>query len=153
MSKSLGSQPEAGRFRSILAVIIILGFIFLFLSYTESLSQKAEIIARDVVLTDISYSLSMMLYDFVVKGKQEDLKKFDNENPFIPLAIYRSLPTNYHGAVKSVSGDSKSGWYFEIDNQLTVYLSGNHSITRYQLKFQQSSDDKVGQLVLSKVEQ
>jgi len=151
VDKSISSQPEAAKFRSIAAIILVLICISVFFSYTEHLSEKAESIARDRVITDIRYSLAMMLYDYTIQGKQDGLKKFNNENPFIPLAIYRSLPGNYRGVISELSTNIDDGWYFVKSSRTVIYTNFNGDRQMFTLKYYQNEAGAVGQLKLEEV--
>lgn len=152
MNKNISSLPEAAKFRSTLVIIIILICIVSFLSLTDHLSEKAERVAQKNVISDIQYSLSMMLYDYTIKGKQQQLLKFNLENPFIPLAIYRSLPINYQGVVTVLKSEiSQSGWYFEKQTRRVIYVAFNDERSEYELRFMKSSLDSVGQLQLVEI--
>ena len=135
MNKEIASQPDAGKFRSIATIILILICIAVFLRFTDHLSAKAEIIARDRVISDIKYSLAMMLYEYTIKGKAEELQKFDEGNPFVALAIYRSLPVNYRGAKAKIPDSPEKGWYFDLSLKQVIYISSISEVEKFQLKF------------------
>lgn len=149
MIKSISSQPDAEKFRSIVVVIIVLICISAFLVFTQHLSEKAEAIARDRVVSDIKYSLAMMLYDYTIKGKQHELKAFDRENPFIPLAIYRSLPRNYRGATAEVLAHSDDGWHFELKTKNSIYLTRKGDMSIYVMRYIEDELGGVGSLQLN----
>ncbi len=132
MSKSISSLPGAAKFRSIVVIIIVLICISVFLTFTNNLSDKVEIIDRDQVIVDIQHSLSMMLYDFAVKKKISEVEKFVGTNPFYQLEIYRSLPGNYHGESPH-SLEIKGGWYFNTKKLVAVYMSRNGDIANYKM--------------------
>lgn len=146
MSKSISSLPAAAKFRSTLVIIIVLICISVFLTFTRSLSEKAELIARDRVISDIRYSLAMMLYDYTIKGKSHELEKFDMENPFVALAIYRSLPGNYKGVVDKLSSNNSAGWYYENTSKLAVYIGNLEKRKAFMVSYQEGEVDKVGAL-------
>lgn len=123
--RSIGSHPGAGIFRSTLIIIIIIICILLFFAATDHLSEKAERVAAERVVTDMRQALSMMLYDYAIKGQLADLQKFDRENPFVPLAIYRSLPRIYHGVVSDLNIISVPGWYFDRSEKFAIYHFNN----------------------------
>jgi hypothetical protein len=123
-----------------------------FLTVTNGLSDKAEAIAQQRVLTDIKYALSMMLYDYTIQGKQQQLKQFDKENPFVFLAIYRSLPTNYQGVIPSLTPrHDKSGWYFDQKTRWVTYIAMNAERHQYVLEYSALDVDSLGLLQLQPV--
>lgn len=148
VNKTISSQPGAGRFRSIFVVTIILVCIGVFLDYTSDLSIEAEQLARQKVVIDIEYSLAMMLYDYSIKGRLRDLEKFHQKNPFVPLAIYRTLPLNYHGAVVQVADSAKPGWYFEMTTNMAVYVGSERFV--YSMDYVLDEEEGVGFLKLHK---
>lgn len=111
--RSISSMPGAAKFRSNVIILLVVLLIGLFLHYTQGLTEKAHLIAKQNVLNDIKYSLSMMLYDFTIKGKQVDLLKFHHENPFIPLGIYRTQPINYAGTKPLADITETHIWFFD----------------------------------------
>ena len=135
MNKEIASQPDAAKFRSIATIILILICIAVFLRYTDQLSEKAEIIARDRVISDIKHSLAMMLYDYTIKGKTEELQKFDEGNPFVPLAIYRGLPVNYQGAKVESPDSPEQGWYFDLSLKQVIYINSKSEFEKFYIKF------------------
>lgn len=143
MTKSISSQPGANRFRSISVIILVLIFISAFLNYTQTLTKKSDEIARDLVLTEIRQALAMMLYDYAVKGKLVQLQKFDRENPFTLMNLYRPLPQNYHGTVAKSAPDLVPGWYFDLaDHQaLWVGLDGRRQSYRVEFDYADSNDN------------
>jgi len=152
MNQTISSIPGAEKFRSIIVIIIILVCIIAFFTYTDKLSRQAEDVARDRVITDIKYALSIMLYDYVIKGRQIELEKFDQENPFMPLAIYKSLPSNYHGVVKSTRNDALSGWYYESERKVTVYIGRQKELVYFKLRYIQPEHAKVGRFEFIQIE-
>ena len=148
MAKTISSIPGAEKFRSIIVIIIVLICITLFLVYTNNLSNQAEIVARNQVEANIRYSLSMMLYDHTIKGQQQALIKFDQGNPFIPLAIYRSLPLNYQGEVEKLAGDAFPGWYFEKDREVAAYVGLDNQKMFYRMRYVKDETTGLGLLEL-----
>lgn len=151
MNKEIASQPDAGKFRSIASIILILICIAVFLRYTDQLSAKAEIIARDRVISDIKHSLAMMLYDYTIKGQKESLRKFDQENPFVPLAIYRSLPANYRGVTVDLRVGETEGWYFVKKSKRLVFISKKGSRQYFLMRY--IVENNVGRLKLERIAQ
>ncbi|MBT3206163.1 MAG: hypothetical protein HOM14_05485 [Gammaproteobacteria bacterium] len=147
MNKSISSQPDATRFRSIAVIILILICIVLFLGFTEHLTGKTDQVAKDRVISGIKHSLAMMLYDYTIQGRLEELKGFDKGNPFVPLAIYRTLPENYHGALSVFPEVPDAGWYFDKQSKRLVFVSldGDHS--SFEMIFSKGREDEVGQLL------
>ncbi len=123
MSKQISSLPEAIPFRTIVVIIIVLICISSFLYLSNHLSEKAQLIARDQVITDIKYSLAMALYDFTIKGKQDKLVMYKNGNPFDLMRDYSVIPLNYHGETSGLGLDVKDGWYYDYKNQRVVYTT------------------------------
>ena len=123
--KTLSSHPGAAIFRSTIVIILILICIVTFLIFTEKLSQRSEVIAKDQVVVAIKQALAMMLYDYAIKGQLQELDKFDKENPFVPLAIYRGLPENYRGTISDSSEIGDFGWYFDINLREAIYVFSN----------------------------
>lgn len=148
MTKTISSQPGAGRFRSMLVVTIILVCAGLFLDYSSELSLEAELVAKQQVEIDIEHSLAMMLYDYSVKGSLDALKQFHHKNPFVPLAIYRSLPQNYHGVVTRLADTAKRGWYFEVATGSAIYVGAENSF--YSMNYVIDREGGVGFLELHK---
>ncbi len=143
------SIPGSSLFKSVTSIIIIVICIVLFLNYTQGLTDKAESISRQRVLNQINYSLSMMLYDFTVKGKQQDLKKFDHENPFMVLAIYAGLPDNYYGAFQELPENPEPGWYFVKKYSQAIYIDRAARQYVFMVNYSQANQDEVGQLLLN----
>jgi len=137
--KTLASHPGAGVFRSVSVIIIALICISLFLFYSRNLSRDAELIAQNRVLSDIEYSLAMALYEYTIKGKQKTLKKFDGINPFVFVAMYRTLPRNYHGTRQYVGEDEAYGWYYQTSKKRAVYLSLDKIKFQYKLEFREEA--------------
>ena len=131
--KNISSQPGAGIHRNNMVIIIVLMCIVTFFAAIENISTKAEKVSHDRVLTDLKYSLSMALYDYTIKGKQVELRKFHHENPFLLLAIYRALPSNYHGAIMSIPGNASPGWYHDLNKNLTIYIYIGGDIAEYRM--------------------
>ncbi|MCP4077962.1 MAG: hypothetical protein GY744_17465 [Gammaproteobacteria bacterium] len=144
MNKEIASQPDATKFRSIATIILVLICIAVFLKYTEHLSAKAGVIARDRVLSDIKYSLAMMLYDYTIKGKTEELQSFDDGNPFVVLAIYRGLPGNYRGAKAEFPENPEPGWYFDLSLKQVVYINNKSEFEKFYIKFLYEDVDQNG---------
>ncbi len=144
--KTLSSHPGAGVFRSTMVIILILVCITSFFIFTDKLSLQAEEVAKDQVLVEIKQALAMMLYDYAIKGQLLALEKFDRENPFVPLAIYRELPKNYKGAVKSESELVGLGWYFDLNAKMAIYkFSDNQTpLSKYVMKFEYDDLDNDG---------
>ena len=90
----------------------------------------------------------MMLYDYTIKGELAHLKKFDQGNPFIPLAIYSALPANYHGSRFELSEDSADGWYFEIKSKSAIYIMRNGGRQIYTMSYVSRESSSVGSLQL-----
>ena len=136
--KSIESHPGAGVFRSTIVIILILVCIISFFVFTEKLSQQAEEVAKDQVLVEMKQALAMMLYDYAIKGQLMALEKFDRENPFVPLAIYRELPKNYKGAINSERQLKDVGWYFDLNTKVAIYKFSDNQIplSKYVLKFE-----------------
>jgi len=134
--KAITSQPDAGKFRSIAVLIVVTILVGVFLKVTHQLTLKVEVVARDRVVADIEYSLAMLLFDLTIKGRIEDLKTFNNENPFVPLAIYRAIPVNYNGVVNKITEEAKKGgWYFEKDAKQAVYLWKDGARSNYVVEY------------------
>lgn len=146
MTKQISSLPEAIPFRSVVSTIIVLLCIFSFLYFSNHLSEKAQLIARDQVITEIKYSLAMLLYDFTIEGKQDDLVKYKQANPFIVMGDYRAVPQNYHGEVSELDANARNGWYFEQNARKAVYVSGNNR--EYYFLDYSKEEGGVGRLIL-----
>jgi len=139
--KNISSQPGAGIFRNNLAIIVILVCIAAFFTTIENISSKVENVSRDRVLADLKYSLSMALYDYTIKGRQKELSKFHEENPFVLQAIYRVLPTNYHGAFKELPESASSGWYFDLNKKLTIYIDSDGDMAEYRMIYAKKGEE------------
>jgi len=135
MDKGISSLPEAAKFRSVLVVIIVLTCVTVFFTYIDKLSNRVEEIARESVITDIKYSLSMLLYDLAIKKNLNDIEKFTNQNPFDQLKKYRSLPVNYQGEITTDNRFKAEGWYFDEMETEVVYLAGNGNKIIYKIHF------------------
>ena len=145
LSESISSIPGATKFRSIGAVIIVVACMAIYLVYIENLAVEADRVARDRVINDIRGSLAMMLYDYSIKGQLKDLVKFDGENPFVILAIYRSLPSNYRGTIESaLENHTQQGWYFDLNDRQVIFVSLDEGIDRYRLVFEYEDRDGDG---------
>ncbi len=161
MSDDISSIPGANKFRSIVALIIVVACMAFYLVYVEGLEIKADAVARDRVITDIRGSLAMLLYDYSIQGRLHDLNSFDGENPFVILAIYRNLPINYRGTLAEMRQNMEPGWYFDLSMRLAVFVSKDQHIDQYRMVFvfnDRDSDgffdlrkDGAGQLELKKV--
>ena len=136
MARTISSIPGSNKFRSIVSIGIIVTCIAVYLVLIEDISVQADRVARDQVITSIRGSLAMLIYDYSIKGKLQDLAQFDGENPFVPLAIYRSLPSNYHGVIKSLEMDREPGWYFDLKERLVVFVSLEDRVQRYRMVFE-----------------
>ena len=145
--KSTSSQPDATKFRSIAVIILVLICIVLFLGFTEHLTQKTDQVAKDRVISGIKHSLAMMLYDYTIQGKLDELKEFDQGNPFVPLAIYRSLPENYHGALSVFPEAPDAGWYFDKQSKRLVFIDLEGGQSSFEMIFSKGSEGDVGQLL------
>ena len=135
--KTVGSHPGAGIFRFTVVVILVLILMFSFLYYTAAINQRTEEVARDQMIASMKQALSMMLYDYAIKGQLKDLQIFDRENPFVPLAIYRELPANYHGTISNQRDILEYGWYFDLVNKLAVYRFSDDElpVQKYKMVF------------------
>ena len=132
--KSIGSHPGAGVFRFTVVVVLVLILMLAFFYYTATIKQRVEEIARDQVIVNMKQALSMMLYDYAIKGQLKDLQLFDQENPFVPLAIYSELPKNYHGTIHSKSEIKQSGWYFDLNKRVAVYRFSDNGLALQNYK-------------------
>lgn len=140
LDKSISSLPEASRFRSTVVIILVLLCVAAFLHYSRQLSARAEEIARQQVVNQIRQSLAMLVYDYAIKSQQEHLPGFDQHNPFIPLAMYSSLPTNYHGEVERVvQSHDLPGWYFERRSRKAIYLSMRGEVFGLRMRYQEDA--------------
>ena len=119
--KTLGSYPGAGAFRSVSVVIISMICAVAFLYKADEISLETEKIAKQQVIINIKNALAIQLYDYAIKRKLADLPTLHRENPFIPLAIYRSLPSNYYGAVGGSADIQNHGWYFDLSKRRIIY--------------------------------
>ena len=135
--KTVGSHPGTGVFRFALVVVLLLILMLVFFYYTAAVQQRVEEIARDQVVVNMKQALSMMLYDYAIKGKLKDLQHFDQENPFVPLAIYRELPSSYHGTINSGTSLKEYGWYFDQVNRVAIYKfsDGALPIQKFKMVF------------------
>ncbi len=119
--KSTFSNSGAETFRSIVVIIFILICMVSFIVYTSSLTQRVEEVSVKQVVTEMRGALAMMLYDYAIKGQIRDLQKFDQDNPFVPLAIYRSVPENYQGTISDDRDMNRKGWYFNLSSRRAIY--------------------------------
>ncbi len=99
------------------------------------------------MISGIKHSLAMMLYDYTIQGKLDELKGFDKGNPFVPLAIYRSLPENYHGALSVFPEAPDAGWYFVKQSKKLIFVSLEGHQSSFELIFSKDSEDDVGKLL------
>jgi len=136
--KTIGSHPGAGVFRFTLVVVLVLVLMIAFFYYTAAVQRRVEEVARDQMLANMKQALSMMLYDYAIKGQLKDLQQFDQENPFVPLAIYRELPSNYHGTINGETGLKEYGWYFDLVNRVAIYRfsDGELPVQEYRMVFE-----------------
>ncbi len=117
----------------------------IYLVFIEDLTIKSDQVARERVITEIRGALAMMLYDYAIKGQLHDLARFDGENPFVIVAVYRSLPANYRGTIASVrEKHNQPGWYFDMDERLVIFVSLDNHIDRYRLAFEYQDRDGNG---------
>ncbi len=82
----------------------------------------------------------MAIYDYSIKGKQVELSKFDEENPFVFLAIYRSLPSNYFGAFQGGATPESPGWYYDTSKKMVIYIGQDKGISEYKMIYLKRSD-------------
>ncbi|MBL7004641.1 MAG: hypothetical protein ISR69_11545 [Gammaproteobacteria bacterium] len=126
MEKGISTKPGAIIFRSTSVVAVAIVCIALFLHYSAEISNRSHLISKQTVLTDIKYSLSLMLYDFTIKGIQKELVKFDKENPLVALAIYKKMPNNYVGTKNQGDEiDQDHVWFFNSESHLLGYKEGD----------------------------
>ena len=144
--KTVGSHPGAGVFRFTLVVGLVLVLMVAFFYYTTAVQRRVEEVARDQMVVSIKQALSTMLYDYAIKGQLKDLQLFDHENPFVPLAIYRELPKNYHGTIRARSEIKQSGWYFDLTKRVAVYQFSDEErlLESFKLTFQYQDSDRNG---------
>lgn len=142
--KSIGSHPGAGVFRSTVVIIVILVCVVSFFSYTSALTDRAEEVAKDMVVVELKQAMAMMLYDFAIKGQLQELSKFHRENPFVPLAAYRWLPDNYHGTILNRSDINYAGWYFVTSERVVVYHYADRERPLHQLIMEFKFEDLDG---------
>lgn len=158
--KTISSHPGAGLFRSTIVLILILFLIVTFFLVTDKLSRQAEEIAKDQVLIEIKQALSMMLYDYAVKGRLAELANYKEGNPFFPLETYRQLPRNYRGTISSINDLEVSGWYFDLASKRAIYRYSDDEMSDLKFSLEFRFDDlnkdglytsgEVGYLVLEK---
>ncbi len=117
-------------------LILVLICIAVFLGYSQYLTQKADMVARDRVLSEIRQAMAMLLYDYAVQGKLEQLQKLDRENPFTLMAAYRALPKNYKGAVSAPASVLEPGWYFNLATRQVIWRSRDDKQLSYALEFE-----------------
>ena len=144
MARNISSIPGSTKFRSIISIVLIVCCMAIYLVFIEDLELKADRVARDQVLTSIRGALAMMLYDYTIKGKLAELDKFDRENPFVPLAIYRSLPSNYRGTIKSGREGLEPGWYFDLTERVAFFVSLDELVDEYRMVFDYKDADGNG---------
>jgi len=126
LNKRIASNPGAGKFRSNLVLVIVVAAIASYLTFVDDLTEQTHQIAKKQTITNINYSLSMMLYDFTIKGQQQDLAKFHHENPFVPLGIYRAMPPNYLGALAELKVTKDHQWFFDSKKKRLGYYNQGH---------------------------
>ena len=142
--KTISSHPGAGLFRSTIVLVLILILILTFFLATQKLTRQAEEIAKDQVLVEIKQALSMMLYDYAIKGRLAELSKFEDGNPFSPLQTYRQLPQNYHGTVRSEKEIKVNGWYFDSTNRTVIYKYSDNETPNLNFGLEFRFDDLNG---------
>ncbi len=135
MGQSIEVQPGAAKFRSIAAIILILIFIGSFLSYSHSLTARADRVARDRVISEIRQGLAMLLYDYAIKGRLADLQNFDHQNPFSLIAAYRPLPTEYTGAQATLKPNPPAGWYYDLTTRQVIWVALDGQRQAFVLRF------------------
>lgn len=121
MVNSISSQPGANRFRSLLVMILVLICIVIFLGYSQYLTQQTDRVARDRVISEVRQALAMMLYDYAVKGKLQQLQRFDRENPFTLMAAYRPVPKAYLGTLVDEPAKLSAGWYYDLSRRQVIW--------------------------------
>lgn len=121
--KDISSYPGASKFRSIIAVILVILFIALFLNYTQRWEDEIEEVSINQITIDIKSALALALYKVVIEGRQDKLGDLDGENPFILLAYSKKLPPNYYGIVSTqLEIDATGGWFFDLSTRKVVYV-------------------------------
>lgn len=136
MSNDIGSYPGAGKFRSLVGIIIVVILIRLFFVYTDSWEAAVELSAREKTLNEMNSALALTLYQMAIDKSLSKLSSLDKENPFVYLAIYQSLPRNYQGTVNTKFEIDKSGWYYDLETHLVYYLDRFGHVQKYNLKFE-----------------
>lgn len=147
MEKSISSIPGAKFFRSNIVVLIIVILIGFYFQFNQGLTEKAEKIAKQHILTDIKYSLAMMHYEYSIKRKSNNLIKFHQKNPFVPLSIYRKAPKNYAGIIDTKLA-KENQWFYDGSLKMAAYKKGEE-IQYWQMVY--IVKNKIGRLELQEI--
>lgn len=151
MSRKISTIPGAPLFRSVLSIVIILVCILYFLSYTEKLSENVEDIARQRVVIQINNALSMMLYDYTIKGKQFELSRYDGGNPFDVLALYGVVPEIYRGVLTDLPNNPQPGWYYLENLKQVALVTQTGRSSYFAMNYSLPVNESVGQLLFHAV--
>jgi hypothetical protein len=147
----LTSIPGTSRFRSILALIVLLACFTIFLLYTAEISKKVDKIARERVINEINVALSMRLFQSTIEGRLSELSKIHKKNPFIILnGKDYEVPRDYIGQISSKGVPQISGWYYDKGQENIFYWDGDTRLFQYQLQFQYRDVNNSGRYESSK---
>lgn len=144
MNNTLGSYPGALRFRFVLVIVIMVILIWVFLSHSDNWVAEVESTAQHKTLSEINSALALTLYQMAMDKNLQKLSMLDKGNPFVYLAIYQSLPLNYHGTVSSIKEVKAEGWYFDLATRLVYYRNRSGSLQEYVMVFEYKDSNNTG---------
>ena len=140
----IGAQPDAGRFRSIMVVILALVCMLAFLYYSREWQQIAERTARDRMLTQLNSALALTMYQMTMDRRLVHLPEVERINPFVYLSIYQRLPSNYRGTVKNAQHADQPGWYFDLSSQEVYLVYSEGEMEAFAVQFVYDDSDGSG---------
>lgn len=153
------AQPGAKLLRLDIVVVLVILFIIAFLVYLDRLEEDLRAVAVEKTINEINSALALTLYQHAVEGRLGDLPLLDGENPFVFLAIYKQLPVNYRGSVRTGSTAKViNSWYYNLDARRVIYQAET-DVREFAIVFQykdrnnngvfDASIDAVAELVMA----
>lgn len=120
--KEIKSYPGASLFRSYSSLIIILIVVGMILLYLEGFEREVESAAVKKTVNEINASLALTLYQYVIKGRIQDIPNLIDSNPFELNKDSISI-NNYKGVIGSKNILKDRSWYFNRDSKEIIYHS------------------------------
>ena len=144
MIPGIGSQPGANKFRSLFVVVLVLVCILTFLRYSSDWQKVAEEAGRDRTLTQLNSALALTLYKLTMQRQLYHLQELERINPFVYLAEYQGLPSNYHGTVTAPEQAEVAGWYFDLSAQQVYFIDNDGARETFAVEFAYEDKDGSG---------